>query len=439
VTFHIIARDLRIVFKDRGTILLGFAVPIVLFTVFVLIFGGMSSSADDINPIRLIVVDEDGSKQSKQLVSLLGHLEPVTVRTERKTKDAEEPVPYTAETARQAVVEGDVSTALIIPKDFASGLQEHLFAEYDSLPALKILYDAAVPIEAQVVRGLLQQVVFMSLMDTWAVTGVDLMAEELALDEDTSSQMSSWMREVFDELETLREQESADPDTAEAGGGVGLGSPIPIETVDVLGESKRSPVAAMTAAQVVVMFLLFSVMYAAGSILQEQESGTLRRLLISPMTDWQFLLGRLGSTAIYGFLQIMVMYFYGWIVFKVDIFRDFPALIVMTAVTAASATALGLLLASLCRSMKQVESMSTLVVLSMSAIGGSMVPRFLMPKWMQNIGLISFNAWAIDGFYKIFWREMGILQILPQVCVLLAAGLVFFFIASHLFRKRFYT
>ena len=195
----------------------------------------------------------------------------------------------------------------------------------------------------------------------------------------------------------------------------------------------------MTAAQVVVMFLLFSVMGAAGSILREQEGGTLRRLLISPMTDWQFLMGKMGSTSILGFLQIMVMYIFGWAVFQVDLFRDFPAVVVMTAVCALSASALGLLLASLCRNHRQVDAVSTLVVLSMSAVGGSMIPRFLMPKWMQNIGLASFNAWAIDGFYKIFWREMGTIQILPQVGVLAGIGVIFFLLASHLFQKRFYT
>ena len=68
-----------------------------------------------------------------------------------------------------------------------------------------------------------------------------------------------------------------------------------------------------------------------------------------------------------------------------------------------------------------------------------MVPRFLMPDWMQKIGLVSFNAWAIDGYYKIFWREKGIVDILPQTAVLLGAGILFFLLASHLFRKRFYV
>ena len=40
----------------------------------------------------------------------------------------------------------------------------------------------------------------------------------------------------------------------------------------------------------------------------------------------------------------------------------------------------------------------------MSALGGSMVPRYLMNESLQHAGLLTFNAWAIDGYDKIFWR-----------------------------------
>ena len=41
----------------------------------------------------------------------------------------------------------------------------------------------------------------------------------------------------------------------------------------------------------------------------------------------------------------------------------------------------------------------------MSALGGSMFPRFLMSENMQKVGLLTFNAWALDGYLKVFWRD----------------------------------
>ena len=38
---------------------------------------------------------------------------------------------------------------------------------------------------------------------------------------------------------------------------------------------------------------------------------------------------------------------------------------------------------------------------------------------MQQIGLLTFNAWALDGYLKVFWRDAPIWQLWPQVAVLL--------------------
>jgi ABC-2 type transport system permease protein len=92
----------------------------------------------------------------------------------------------------------------------------------------------------------------------------------------------------------------------------------------------------------------------------------------------------------------------------------------MTVVTAAAAAALALVLATIARSRAQLSGMSTILILSMSALGGSMFPRFLMNDTMQQIGLLTFNAWALDGYLKVFWRDAPLWQLWPQVAVLLS-------------------
>ena len=94
--------------------------------------------------------------------------------------------------------------------------------------------------------------------------------------------------------------------------------------------------------------------------------------------------------------------------------------------TAFAVGAFGMLLASLCRTRAQLGPLSTLVILIMSSIGGSMFPRFLMPEAMQKAGLLTINAWAIDGFTKVFWRDEPVSHLWPQVLVLLAVGVVLF-------------
>jgi ABC-2 type transport system permease protein len=58
------------------------------------------------------------------------------------------------------------------------------------------------------------------------------------------------------------------------------------------------------------------------------------------------------------------------------------------------------------------------VILLMSALGGSMVPRYLMSEGMQRVGLVTFNAWAVIGYEKVFWHDEPVAALWPQAAML---------------------
>ncbi len=64
-----------------------------------------------------------------------------------------------------------------------------------------------------------------------------------------------------------------------------------------------------------------------------------------------------------------------------------------------------------------------------------MFPRFLMPESMQKMSLVFFNSWALDGFRNVFWRELPLFQLWPQIGALLAFALVFLLLARQFARK----
>ena len=107
----------------------------------------------------------------------------------------------------------------------------------------------------------------------------------------------------------------------------------------------------------------------------------------------------------------------------------------MTLATAGAAAAFGLVLATASRTRQQLSGISTLVILAMSALGGSMFPRFLMSAAMQKVGLVTFNAWALDGYLKVFWRGLPLASLAPQVGVLAALTAVFLTTARLLARR----
>jgi ABC-2 type transport system permease protein len=246
---------------------------------------------------------------------------------------------------------------------------------------------------------------------------------------------------VQDGLANLRKEEaegkqgSASSGANKSGAGDSSAGIVSVKTRAVVGADKKSPMISFYAAAIGVMFLMFTASGSAGALLDEAESGTLDRVLSTRVTMTKLLAGKLVFNTALAFIQLVAMFLWGWAVFKLDFFNHLPGFVVMGLCTAFAVAAFGMLLASACRTRAQLGALSTLLILIMSSVGGSMFPRFLMPESMQKAGLLTINAWAIDGFTKVFWRDLPVKELWPQVTVLLAVGVGLFAIARRVARR----
>ena len=187
-----------------------------------------------------------------------------------------------------------------------------------------------------------------------------------------------------------------------------------------------------------VMMLLFSVAEIGGSLLDEKQEGILKKLLCSPMHPNHILYGKMVFANIISVAQLLIVFVYAKLVFGLDIMHHLPSLVLMIFATAYACSSFGVLLASFAKSRKQVQGLSTLIVLIMSGIGGSMIPIFLMPEFMQKIAVVSVNYWGIQGFYDIFLRLLPFTDItfLSRVFALIIIGTLLNFIALQMFKKN---
>lgn len=217
-----------------------------------------------------------------------------------------------------------------------------------------------------------------------------------------------------------------------AGGAGGL---IAVDVRDVVGEKKQNPMISFYAAGIGVMFLLFTASGAGASLLDESDSGALDRVLSSRVNMTTLLLGKMTYCTLLAAAQLVLMFLWGAALFHLDLFQHLPGFFVMTFATAFAVASFGMLLASVTHTHAQLGAISTLVILTMSAVGGSMFPRYFMPAGMQKAGLLTLNAWAIDGYTKVFWRDEPISHLGPQVGVLVGAGIVLFLVARRFARR----
>ena len=415
--------------RDRGAFLLAFILPIAFFSIFAVVMGGMGSSSTA--RVSVLVVDEDGSAVSGRLVRGLRREPSLAAATRPATKKGQ-PVPpdYTAASAEAAVKQGVAPAALIIPKGF--GANPVAFGPGTGRKPIRILHDSSDPVAAQVVAGLLQKVVMTSLPDTMAGEGMKYFDQASGgLTPRQRQDMESNLSKFRDQMER-RDQEGSAP---AADGSNNAGGMVAVDMRDVVGENKRSPMVAFSAAGIGVMFLLFTASASAGSLLNEAECGALDRILSARVGMTTLLAGKMTYCTLLAFLQLTLMFLWGAAVFHLELFTHLPGFLAMTAATSFAVASFGMLLATVSRTRGQQAAISTLLILTMSAIGGSMFPRFLMPETMKKVGLLTLNAWAIDGYTKVFWRDEPVWHLVPQVAVLLGAGVILFLVARHFARR----
>lgn len=200
--------------------------------------------------------------------------------------------------------------------------------------------------------------------------------------------------------------------------------------------NKPNPGLVQAVAGTALMMLLFTIAAIGGGLLEEKEAGTLRRLLSTPVRPLDILFGKMATGMVISVLQLIAMFLFAWLAFGLPIFMDTLPLVLLILCISFAVSSFGVLLVSVVKTRQQLNGMSTIVIILMSAIGGSMIPISMMPAFMQKAAVISVNYWGIQGFFDIFWRQLPLLDILPKMLILVGIGLGMTLVSIPLFRRN---
>ena len=397
-------KDLKIFFKDRGAVIFIFLQPFMFIVVMSYAMGGMYSG-DSNHPIQLLVVNEDRGTQAATIIKQIGSLDGFAVETTWNGQT------LTRANAEQLIVDGKRGMAIVFPADFSTALQQ--------ATATKVIFisDPATPTQViQPIIGTLNGLLEQATMTAAVPQGIDLMFAQLA------PQAPAAQRDAF----------IADAEKAMSGSDPN----ITIERATPPGmRVAKSPNAFQQNVPGYTIYGIFWIVsLLASSVLVEKRDGTFRRLLVAPMSRVTMLAGKMLPYYIINVLQIAIMLGASWLLFGLNLGSSPAGLIVVSLAAAATATGLGIMVAALARSEAQIGGLTTLLLLTMAALGGSFVPRFTMPEWLKSIGLITPHAWALDAFQDLLVRGYGLVDVLPKVGVLAAFALVFFAIGVWRFR-----
>jgi len=407
-------KDLKIFFRDLGGVALIFLQPFMFILVMSYALSGMFTAGD--GEIPLLVVNEDRGTQAAAVLRQLDEMEAFQVETTWEEK------PLDQERAELLVAEGQRRMALVFPPEFSETLEQIPGLGERRTARVLVIVDPATSSQfVEPILGTLQGLIERQTLAATAPKGLDLLLARL------SPQMPAEQRQAI----KIEAQEAI------TGGFLGGSEPAVVL-------EKKAPAGMKveqypdTFQQNVPGYTIYGIFWIvsllAGSVLEEKRLGTFRRLLAAPLPRAVMLAGKLLPYYLINLLQLVIMLGASHFLFGLELGHSPAGLVLVSLAAAATATGLGVLVSALARTEAQVGGLTVLLLLTLSALGGCFVPRFVMPSWLQTAGLVTPHAWALDAYQDLLVRGYGLVDVLPKVGVLAGFALLFFAIGVWRFR-----
>jgi len=94
-----------------------------------------------------------------------------------------------------------------------------------------------------------------------------------------------------------------------------------------------------------------------------------------------------------------------------------------------------MLIASLGRTEQTASGAAWAILMPLSMFGGAMVPQFVMPQWMQSIGMLSPIRWTILAIEGGVWRQFTLSEMALPCAILISVGVVCFAVGTRGLRE----
>lgn len=191
-----------------------------------------------------------------------------------------------------------------------------------------------------------------------------------------------------------------------------------------------------------VFAMFFVVIPLSTAFIIERQQGSLLRLRIMNITSPILILGKIVPYYLINQVQMILMILVGiFIVPKLGgdslVMGDsLGGLFLISSATSLAAISYALLITALAKTHVQATTLGGVSNIIFGALGGVMVPKFVMPPFMQDLTNISPMSWGLEGFLDIFLRNSSWHDVVPETLALLLFAIISLTIASLLFSRN---
>ncbi|MFP4512282.1 MAG: ABC transporter permease [Acidimicrobiales bacterium] len=372
----IAAKDLRQRTRDRSLYLLAFLAPLALGFIFGLILGGADPSDERIT-FGYGVVDLDGGDLANGFLDLLGDLEDIGLVEVTSFSDAA--------AAQEAVDDTHVSAAFVLP----TGLSDALATRSDA--QIRVIGSVDSSIATEVAGSIARS--FTTRASTSGLAGITAAMTGAVSTEDIATVASQVAAS-----EPLAQIE-VDPRDADS---------LDLDTTMVAGMA--------------IFFAFFVAGTAVTGILEERESGTLPRLLISPASRAAILFGKALATIIVGVVALVALVIASTLIMGADWGPPAGVLPLIVAGVLA-ATGIMSLVGGLARNAEQAGNLQAIVAVTMAMLGGAFglaAPE--QDSLWGRVALLTPVRWFLRGLDDL--AAGGPADVVPATVALLVMAVV---------------
>lgn len=410
----IIKNDVKRRLKSPVAILVLIAIPLLMTTLVGSIFGPKSDDSNQLLQIKVLIVDNDKNIASRFLLSAFDAEEMKEMFQVTMVEESE---------GRKLIGKGKASALIIIPDKFTENIGDGIPTEFTLIKNpgeqfMPRIVEEFMNTMAVVVSGFVQ--VFQPEIKA-VKSMLDSPLENLAI-----TDMTPFMEQSKDKILALKKY--LDPLLLKLKSEI-AGKEKKEEQTD--SQTATFNIFGMLLPAMSIMFLLFIIEIFIRDILSEREDGKLRRMMFSPLKTSQYIMARICSGWVMGIIVYAVIVVFGLLLFRIQ-WGNYFYLFIFVAVTSFWIAAFFALLNAFFKNRNQAGAWIAPIILVFSAFGGSMLPVQQLPGSIRWISLMTLNQWFIRGTADI---AEGVFPLAPAA-VILATGLIFFFLASVFLKKR---
>ena len=403
-------KDLKLIFRDPAALILMLLAPFLITLGMGLVTGRFSGNTNaGISSMTVAIVNQDEGELGKALEAMF---------TSEELADLVEPTfPTTPDQAGRLLEADEASAAIVIPQDFsASIIPDELGSTSGEVVQIAFIANPNAPTNAGILRSILDA--FLTQVEVGRI-GAEVTLSQIAQTGKLTPELAAQLGEA---LGTQLAQQSAQA------------QPIRLENTTASGAAVKFDLLMYFAPGMALMFLMFAVTYGGRSLLLENRTGTLPRLLQTPTAPAQILGGKVLGIFLTAIAQLTILIGGTSLLFRLD-WGDPLGVVLLILAAAFAASGWGSFIATLFKTPAQVANFGSIVMLVFGLLGGSFFDMSLLPEWVSILSKITPNAWGLQGFTTL--AGGGTLSSIGEpLLALVLMGIILFVAASFWMRRR---